>query len=365
VLAAAGVANCRASGRKAVMKVAGVSILICTFNRARLLRETLAAIQDMTPPPDCAVEIIVVDNNSTDNTALVVAESAAFGRFPVTPIKETRQGKSFALNAGLARATGDVLALTDDDVLPAQDWLARIVDDFRTRDVMFVFGKVLPRWGQVPPPELLTSRAQDIWGPLALVDYGDTPADYRVENQGQRLPIGANLAFARAAIVTIGGWRTDLGKVNNTLVSGEDYEIFMRLRRYGLYAGYYDPLITVRHLVPRDRLTRRYFRRWFFWHGKTQALMLDACYPELDLARIPRIAGAPRFAYRQGFQQFVRWVKSLGRRDALATLIEELRLLQYLGLFRECWRRRSREWSSASAKDSTANAGVSSRIAVP
>src|SRR6185503_20045692 len=113
------------------------------------------------------------------------------------------------------------------------------------------------------------------WGPLALVDYGDAPTDYTADNTGQRLPIGANLSFARDAIVRIGGWRTDLGKVNNTLISGEDHEIFQRLRRAGLYAGFYYPQATVLHFVPASRVTRRYFRRWFYWHGKTQALMLD------------------------------------------------------------------------------------------
>src|SRR6185295_1847001 len=101
--------------------------------------------------------------------------------------------------------------------VPAPDWLCRIVASFRSRNVTFVFGKVLPRWGAVPPADLLRRRAQDIWGPLAIVDYGDKAADYVAESTGQRLPVGANLAFARSALLAIRGWRTDLGKVNNTL----------------------------------------------------------------------------------------------------------------------------------------------------
>jgi hypothetical protein len=171
------------------------------------------------------------------------------------------------------------------------------------------------------------------------VDYGDEAARYEARNTGQRLPIGANLAFLRSALVAIGGWRTDLGKVNNTLISGEDHEIFLRLRRFGLYSGYYDPLNFVRHYVPASRLTRRYFRRWFYWSGKTHALMLDELYPDLDMAGVPRIAGIPRFACRQGLLQ--AWTYLTSRRgDALRALIEEVRLLQYIGLFVECWRRR-------------------------
>jgi glycosyltransferase involved in cell wall biosynthesis len=321
------------------MKVTSATVLVCTYNRARMLRETLTALRHQAVPEDCTAEIIVVDNNSTDDTAAVLAEFAATPDFiPIVALHESRQGKSFALNRGLASARGDVIALTDDDVWPADEWLSRIVRTFRERDVSFVFGKVLPRWGRQPPAELLTPQAQDIWGPLAIVDYGDAPQAYVAESTGQRLPIGANLAFATRALGAVGGWRTDLGKVNNTLISGEDHEIFMRLRRHGLYSGYYDPEIAVRHFVPGKRLTRRYFRDWFFWHGKTQALMLDDLF-EFDLSQVPRIGGVPRFLYRQGFDQFCRWVSRLGSQDALAVLIEELRTLQYAGLFTERWKR--------------------------
>jgi glycosyltransferase involved in cell wall biosynthesis len=321
------------------MNVASASILICTYNRARLLRETLAALQAMTAPPDCQVEIIVVDNNSSDNTQLVIGEAIGRSTIPVIAVRESAQGKSFALNRGLQIARGDVVALTDDDVWPNPDWLARIVADFRQRDVTFVFGKVLPRWSRLPPPEMLTPPAQDIWGPLAILDYGDTPADYVAECAGQRLPIGANLAFAREALIAIGGWRTDLGKVNNSLISGEDHEIFLRLRRHDLYKGYYDPAVAVRHFVPAARLTRRYFRRWFFWHGKTQALMLEDLHPHLEMSRVPRIAGVPRFLYRQTVEQLWQWIRALGRGDALGVMTEELRAIQFVGMLCECWRR--------------------------
>lgn len=324
------------------MKVDRATVLICTYNRATLLAETLAALQRMSAPADCQVDIIVVDNNSSDDTPTVVRAFTDRNPYPVTYLHEPQQGKSFALNRGLAQSQGDVLALTDDDVVPDQDWLSRVVDAFRHSDATFVFGKVLPRWSVVPPPELLTERAQHIWGPLALLDYGDIPAQYGPESRGLGLPIGANLSLSRHAIQTIGGWRTDLGKVNNTLISGEDHEIFMRLRRHGLFRGLYDPQNAVRHYVPAARLTRRYFRRWFYWSGKTRALMLPDLYPELEFAHVLRVAGTPRFLFRQGLEQVGRYLRMVGRHDSLGVLIEELRLVQYAGLYVECWRRRVR-----------------------
>jgi glucosyl-dolichyl phosphate glucuronosyltransferase len=320
------------------MKVTSASVVICTYNRAVRLAETLAAVQAMTRPDDCDVEIVVIDNNSTDDTRAVVEEAARRGPLRIVYAHEPQQGKSFALNTALALSRTDILALTDDDVIPARDWLARIVGHFRARDVTFVFGKVLPRWAVLPPPELLTARAQDVWGPLALVDYGDAAVAYVAENFAQPLPIGANVAFVRSALMTIGGWRIDLGKVNNTLISGEDHEIFMRLRRHGLYSGYYDPDVAVRHYVPASRLTRRYFRRWFFWHGKTQALMLDDLFPKLDMTRVRRIGGVPRFLYRDGLHQIGRYAATALGGRALEVLIEELRVIQFLGLCLESWR---------------------------
>jgi glycosyltransferase involved in cell wall biosynthesis len=334
------------------MKASSASVLICTFNRAALLETTLVELCSLTVPPDCSAEIVIVDNNSTDATPDIVARAQQSSPIPIKSVRETRQGKSFALNRGLEVATGDIIALTDDDVWPAKDWLARIVANFRQRELTFVFGKVLPRWSVPPPPELLIPRAQDVWGPLAIVDYGDTPSAYTPGRTGQRLPIGANLAFRRSTIEAIGGWRTDLGKVNNTLISGEDHEIFTRLRRAGRYAGYYDPKLEVRHFVPADRLTRKYFRRWFFWHGKTQALMLGDLFLDLNLERAPHVLGVPRFIYRQAIEQLGRWIRRFGDPDSLSLMIEELKAIQFTGLLVQCWYqyfRGARTWRSVRA----------------
>lgn len=316
-----------------------LTVLICTYNRAALLESTLAALTACDPPAHCAVEIVIVDNNSSDETRKVVQTAARTSPWPIHYMLESRQGKSYALNTGLTLASGAILALTDDDVLPARDWVCRIVDQFRTHpDVVFVFGKVLPRWEAAPPPEMLTTAARDIWGPLALIDYGDAPVHYDAATFGaRRLPIGANLAIRREDVERVGGWRTDLGKVDNSLIAGEDHELCVRLYRAGRYVGIYDPLVLVHHFVPVSRLRRSYFRRWFYWHGRTMARMSGAIYHELDLESIPYVCGVPRFIYREVLQQAMRWLRRAGRSDALALLGEEVQLIDYLGFFRESW----------------------------
>ena len=99
------------------------------------------------------------------------------------------------------------------------------------------------------------------------------------------------------------------------------------------------PEISVRHFVPASRLTRRYFRQWFYWHGKTTALMMSDLFPELDLTRVPRILGVPRFLYRQAAGQFWKYLTRVGREDSMALLSEELWMLRYAGMITECWKR--------------------------
>ncbi len=187
----------------------------------------------------------------------------------------------------------------------------------------------------MPPPELLVVKAHAIWGPLALVDYGDELVRYDEEHfRDRRLPIGANLAIRRSAIERVGGWRTDLGRVDNSLIAGEDRELCVRLYQSGLYTGLYDPKLVVRHFVPASRLTRRYFRRWFFWHGRTMARMAGAVYLDLDLDRVPFVLGVPRFVYRETLDQISRWLRCVGRTDALALLINEVTADRIRGFLR-------------------------------
>ncbi len=181
------------------------------------------------------------------------------------------------------------------------------------------------------------------------MDYGDEEAHYTAGNFGQiRFPIGANLSFTRAAVEAVGGWRPDLGKVNNSLIAGEDLEIFFRLRRAGLYAGLYDPKNVVRHFVPASRLDRRYFRRWFYWNGRTIARMLPEAYPDVDFAAAPLVFGAPRFLYRQCARQWGRWAMAVWKGDRLRRAVERLHTYQQAGILMECWaqRRQARDAGS-------------------
>src|SRR4026208_1092011 len=97
------------------------TVLICTYNRAGLLDATLASLRRL--PTRRHWDILVVDNNSTDDTRDVVMRHAAVSPVPLTWLFEGTQGKSVGLNAGINHSRGDIIVFTDDDVIVEDAWL--------------------------------------------------------------------------------------------------------------------------------------------------------------------------------------------------------------------------------------------------
>jgi glycosyltransferase involved in cell wall biosynthesis len=329
------------------MLVNSISVLICTFNRAGRLARTLECFRRTADDRDYDIEVIVIDNNSTDATATVVANAGRGSTIPIRYDFERRQGKGFALNRGLMLARGDVIALTDDDVDPEPDWIDRIVHLFRTYDVVFVGGKILPIWETAPPTWLTAPRARDLWGPLALSDFGDDLFFYRDDPHVPNRPIGANMAVRREVLQRVGGWRADLGKVDNTLIPGEDREIYFRLHAAGEYRGLYDPHLIVHHDVPSSRVRCRYFVRWFFAAGRARARMAEDLYPEVDFDRVPGVAGIPRFFYRELASRALELLRTAGR-DHVEWRVRLMQMIRLVGFMWE--RSGSRPCSDATLK---------------
>jgi glucosyl-dolichyl phosphate glucuronosyltransferase len=103
-----------------------ISIIICTFNRAAELRQTLDSLGKVIVPADWRVMLHVVDNASVDETSEVV-RGAEFRNMNVEYLYEPRRGKCNALNAGLAKSRGEIILFTDDDVTFAEDWITQMV----------------------------------------------------------------------------------------------------------------------------------------------------------------------------------------------------------------------------------------------
>jgi GT2 family glycosyltransferase len=247
--------------------VSTASVIIATYNRASLLDECLQHLARQAFVPGDTV--LIADNGSTDHTSAVVAGHASRFPVPLTRIPVATPGKSHAVSAALRMATGDIVALTDDDVNVSTRWLSQLKRGLSDSRVGLVGGPVDPRWERPAPAWLQVAGRGRLGAPLGLLDYGPEAASL-----GPRSLLGANMAVPRALLVQLGGYATHLGKLRGTLLSGEDHDLCQRVQAAG-YAAHYLPDIRVQHWVPTTRMRLSYFLRWFYWSGITNAT-LDA-----------------------------------------------------------------------------------------
>src|SRR5258708_13840292 len=165
------------------------TVVIATFNRADDLRGTLDSIATLRP--NATWEVIVVDNNSSDGTRQAVEAAAAAFPAPLRYMAEYEQGRSPALNAAIARAQGDIIVTTDDDVRVEPDWLDRAAEALERLGPDHVGGRVVPIWGG-PPPAGLPHRSGKHLAVIALLDYRPAPIAFSAS-----VPLGVKLAFPR------------------------------------------------------------------------------------------------------------------------------------------------------------------------
>jgi glycosyltransferase involved in cell wall biosynthesis len=300
-----------------------VSVILCTLNRAATLEAALESLVRIDAPA-MPWEIVIVDNNSTDHTADVIRRWEARSTVPVVGVRETRQGKSFALNRGMVVARGELLAFSDDDVTFDHAWLARLTEPFASPDVMGVGGRIEPVWSRPPPRWWSGSGPYRLKEAIVYFDRGPDQVDLTSP------PTGANMAFRRTVFERLGGFREDLGRFAGTLLGGEDVELGRRVLDAGCRVVY-APRALVYHPVEPRRMAKSYFRRWYFDQGRTIARW------EGRPAATVYWHGVPRYLVRQ----LVAAVgKALGMAWSRHAFFWELKGWYIAGLIHEYWRTR-------------------------
>jgi glycosyltransferase involved in cell wall biosynthesis len=286
-----------------------VSVVISTYNRAPSLVLTLESLLRQETPPGLHYEIIVVDNNSTDNTREVVEGLRSRGFWRLLYRFESRQGVSYGRNTGISVARAPIVAFTDDDNDVSPAWVATIKATLDAHPGVDVLGgPILPRW-PFPPPRWLDRRH---WSPLAIMDYGDHPFPSNAASPICFLT--ANLAVRREAFERVGAFSPSFPR-------GQDHEFLLRFWRAGGQAWYVPALVAHARIQPA-RLTRRYHREWHRRHGVAAASMRlqESIGPLGSLLDAPvggsALSGAPPFVYGELFRETKAWVGSLPRGNA-------------------------------------------------
>lgn len=195
-----------------------VSVVICTYNRARLLTQALAHVGAAAARSNATVEIIVVNNNSRDDTEMVVAAASRTSSVPVQYVLETRQGLSFARNRGIQECQGTVIAFTDDDCIVDPDWINAIWREFNNSPDVAVMGGRVDLYSQEDKPVSIRPLAD-------RVRYTDSGQIYG-------LIMGCNLAVRRESVKLIGGFDPALGGTKGVIA--DDIEFVYRALRASL-----------------------------------------------------------------------------------------------------------------------------------
>jgi glycosyltransferase involved in cell wall biosynthesis len=297
-----------------------LDVVIPTYNRSQLLRKTLRSLLDARVPPGLDVRITVVDNNSKDDTREVILAEQAKANLPISYVFEKKQGRSPALNAGVAATTGSHVGFIDDDEEIDASWYKVVHSVFTEHDLDFIGGPYVPRF-ESEIPAWLPSEYNSVIG---VVDGGTKRVPFDRNYPG--ILMGGNAVFTRKTLEKVGPYSTSLGRSGNRLLSCEDEEMYERLLTAGA-RGMYVPELIIYHFVPTERLTKRYHRAWCFWQSVSSAV-LDRIRPQPTAY----VLGVPRYFYGRALRGMVHLV-NIWNREPASRFSNELSLWELAGFF--------------------------------
>lgn len=242
-----------------------LSVVICSYNRGKYLPMVLDSlkVQDYSSQ---AHEIILINNNSTDNTDEIIRNyRQANPTFPLVYVIEYNQGISHARNRGVETAKGDIIVFIDDDETVEPDFLTSVNNFFtQYKDASISSGPVIPVYETEKPEWLshftmrLITGAYDKGKSIKLLGNKDYPGT-------------GHACFRKSLFVKYGAFDVTLGRKGNSLMGAEDKDFFLRLMNGGEKC-YYLPSAKIYHHIPESKLTDDFFRRLTYSIGKSERI---------------------------------------------------------------------------------------------
>jgi GT2 family glycosyltransferase len=218
-----------------------ISVVVCTYNGARTLRECLEGIQRLDYPNH---EVVVVIDGSTDGSDDIVRS------FPVRVIRTENHGLSHARNLGMRMATGEIIAYIDDDAYPDSLWLRRMAQSFLRTDHAGIGGPNLP------PPG-------DGWLAQCVSNAPGNPLHVLLSDEHAEHIPGCNMAFRKRCLEEVGGFDVQYRR------AGDDVDLCWRMLDRGWTLGF-DPAAVVWH---HRRGSIRAFWRQQTGYGEAEAML--------------------------------------------------------------------------------------------
>jgi glycosyltransferase involved in cell wall biosynthesis len=238
-----------------------VSVIICTYSFKRL-NDTVDAINSILQQTYHDVELIIaVDHNQ----GLLKCLKELYPKNALFAYNDLKKGLSDTRNAGIERSTGDIVAFIDDDATADKHWIEMLVSNYTNPDILGVGGSLIPAWDSKRP----------WWFPQEL-DWiiGCTYEGHSKKKKALRNIIGCNMSFRKRVFECVGGFNSDIGRLNNIPLAGEEPELCIRLIQYFQYGIiFFEPDAVVYHKVDNNRLTIKYIFKRSFCEGFSKALI--------------------------------------------------------------------------------------------
>jgi glycosyltransferase involved in cell wall biosynthesis len=222
-----------------------IALIICTRDRCKKLIRCLESVQRITF--DRSWELIIVDNGSTDETAVIVSEFIKTTNVRTIYLFEPKPGKSTGLNTALSVAQGQLLAFTDDDCYPMPDFLSQVWSAFDDPSVGYIGGRIMLHDPADYPITINESMTPRTFPARSFVCAGCVQ--------------GANMAFRRRVLLDIGGFDPVFGP-GAMFPAAEEIEAVSRASAMG-WKGEYRPEVVVRHHHGRNAADAAALWKWY------------------------------------------------------------------------------------------------------
>ncbi len=275
-----------------------ISIIICSYNRAHNLPECFDHLLQLEGTENIQWEIILVDNNSTDETSTVTQRYADQSTLDIRYIFEGQQGVVFARNKGIEVSKGKYIVYIDDDIRVTPKWLRTIHDTFKEFDCDAIGGRIQIE-SQQPLPKWITP---ELYGFLGHQDFGSNP---RQIDGYKEYPFGGNMAIKRRAFSLIGQFDIRVGRKGDAskkegLFKGEEPDFFHRLANNGGTFRYHPDILVSHKILPYQ------LKKGFFLTLHNNAGILEAQLNDSHHNRT--LMGVPLFIFPQIFRSIGKFI---------------------------------------------------------